>query len=322
MVDLWRLASGATLKNTVQPPIPNADSDDNTLPFQNLAPLTIQRYAWFLADFKQWCLEFGVSPERPKIREIGDYLQSREQWGVSRKTVALAALRRWFDFCGLEENPAMAASLRKTGRAGKAFASKRLPVALNDSESAAYLSAVTPCVQDSFPVRRKYQIQRLLFWTGLRVSEAVSLRVDDVHLDDENPMLRVIGKGDKERQVPLSNRLAMELQEYLEIREGFLAERNLLSTSAGPTLLFCDRYGHPYTAGGVWSMVKATLEGLGIEKRHMGPHILRHTFATRQLQSGVAPAIVKAWMGHSDLRVLFSVYEHVLSSPKGVFPVD
>ncbi len=309
-------------------------SKENTRPYENLAPLTVQRYSWFLSDFKQWCLEYGVSPEKPKIREIGDYLQSREQWGVSRKTVALAALRRWFDFCGLEENPAMAASLRKTGRAGKAFASKRLPVALNDSESAAYLSAITTCATDTFPVRRKYQIQRLLFWTGLRVSEAVSLRVDDVHLDDENPMLRVIGKGDKERQVPLSNRLAMELQEYLEIRGSFLwhpatlAGRNpckgqpLQEATPIPNLLFCDRYGNPYTAGGVWSMVKATLESIGVQKRHMGPHVLRHTFATRQLRSGVAPAIVKAWMGHSDLRVLFSVYEHVMNSPKGVFPVD
>lgn len=314
------------MKNTKNHRAGSRDFDDNALPFQNLAPLTVQRYAWFLADFKEWCAESGVSAETPKIREIADYLQSREQWGVSRKTVALAALRRWFDFIHsvdgghFAENPAMAPSLRKTGRAGKAFAPKRLPVALDDAESAAYLSAITPDPGDTYPVRRKCQIQRLMFWTGLRVSEAISLRVSDVHLDDENPMLRVVGKGDKERQVPVSNRLAMELQEYLEIRDAFLE----LNGSGGTAFanLFCDRHGNPYTASGVWAMVKSTLESIGVKKRHMGPHVLRHTFATRQLRSGVAPAIVKTWMGHSDLRVLFSVYEHVMNSPKGVFPVD
>lgn len=305
-------------------PVPQPDSEENTQPvavrepYQNLAPLTVQRYAWFLNDFKQWCQSARIDPVHPKIREIADYLQSRSQWGISRKTVALAALRRWFDFCGLEENPAMAASLRKTGRAGKAFAPKRLPVALDDAESAAFLRVTAPSAQDTYPVRRKHLIQRLLFWTGLRVSEAVSLKVSDLRLDDEHPVLRVIGKGDKERQIPITDRLAMELQEYLEMRMAFL----LAAGQPSAPMLFCDWHGNPYTPGGVWSMVQTTLKSIGAEKRHRGPHVLRHTFATRQLQSGVAPAIVKAWMGHSDLRVLFSVYEHVLSSPKGVKPVD
>lgn len=301
----------------MKPPFPTSDSDENTLPYQNLAPLTVQRYAWFLGDFKRWCQNIRVDPVHPKIREIADYLQSRSQWGISRKTVALAALRRWFDFCCLEENPAMAASLRKTGRAGKAFAPKRLPVALDDVESAAFLRVTAPSTQDTYPVRRKHLIQRLLFWTGLRVSEAVSLKVSDLRLEEEHPVLRVIGKGDKERQIPITDRLAMELQEYLEMRMAFLLAAGQPSVS----ILFCDGHGNPYTPGGVWSMVQATLKSIGAEKRHKGPHVLRHTFATRQLQSGVAPAIVKAWMGHSDLRVLFSVYEHVLSSPKGVKPV-
>jgi site-specific recombinase XerD len=295
--------------------------------FQNLAPLTVQRYGWILDNFLQWCAEHGVNPVSPKVREITDYLQDRPQWGVSRKTVALAALRHWFDYCladgkslaggksGLTENPARAASLRKTGRAGRAFAPKRLPAALDDTESAAFLRVTAPDPSDSVPVRRKHLIQRLMFWTGLRVSEAVNLQVGDIRLDDEHPVLRVIGKGNKERQVPIADRLAMELQDYLEMRDGFLDAR----TSAN---VFCDRYGNAYTPAGVWSMVKATLKDIGAEKRHMGPHVLRHTFATRQLQSGHPPAIVKAWMGHSDLRVLFSVYEHVMNSPKGVKPVE
>ena len=282
--------------------------------FQNLAPLTVQRYGWILDDFRRWCAEHGVNPSAPKIREITDYLQDRPQWGVSRKTVALAALRHWFDYNGLTDNPAKAASLRKTGRAGRAFAPKRLPAALDDMESAAFLRVTAPDPSDSVPVRRKHLIQRLMFWTGLRVSEAVQLRMGDIRLDDEHPVLRVIGKGNKERQVPIADRLAMELQDYMEMREAFLATRDC-------PFVFCDRYGNPYTPAGVWSMVKATLSGIGAEKRHMGPHVLRHTFATRQLQSGHPPAIVKAWMGHSDLRVLFSVYEHVMNSPKGVKPV-
>ena len=295
--------------------------------FQNMAPLTVQRYGWILDNFLQWCAEHGVNPVSPKVREITDYLQDRPQWGVSRKTVALAALRHWFDHNGLTENPAKAASLRKTGRAGRAFAPKRLPAALDDTESAAFLRVTAPDPSDSAAVRRKHLIQRLMFWTGLRVSETVNLQVGDIRLDDEHPVLRVIGKGNKERQVPIADRLAMELQDYLEMRDAFVLRA--VGTAARPpsarlpsARLFCDRYGNPYTPAGVWSMVKATLSSIGAEKRHMGPHVLRHTFATRQLQSGHPPAIVKAWMGHSDLRVLFSVYEHVMNSPKGVKPVE
>ncbi|MBU2741844.1 tyrosine-type recombinase/integrase [Acidithiobacillus albertensis] len=284
--------------------------------FQNMSPLTVQRYGWILDNFLQWCVEHGVNPVSTKVREITNYLQDRPQWGISRKTVALAALGHWFDYQGLPENPAKAASLRKTGRAGRAFAPKRLPAALDDTESAAFLRATTPESGDSFPVRRKHLIQRLLFWTGLRVSEAVHLQVGDIRLDDEHPVLRVIGKGDKERQVPIADRLAMELLDYLEMREAFLDGQMSIKT------VFCDRYGNPYTPAGVWSMVGDTFKSIGVEKRHKGPHVLRHTFATRQLQSGHPPAIVKAWMGHSDLRVLFSVYEHVMSSPKGVKPVE
>jgi len=305
------------LEDAVQTHRNTGDHDENTQPYQNLAPLTIERYAWFLRDFKQWCHKSGIDPARPKIREVADYLQCRTQWGTSRKTVALAALRRWFEFCGLEDNPAMAASLRKTGRAGRAFAPKRLPAALDDIESSAFLRVTVPDNRDTYPVRRKHLIQRLLFWTGLRVSEAISLRVDNLRLEGEHPLLQVIGKGDKERQIPIADRLSAELYEYLEMREAFLEH----GVNASVTPLFCDRYGNPYTPGGVWCLVKSTLESIGANKRHMGPHVLRHTFATRQLQAGVAPAIVKAWMGHSDLRVLFSVYEHVLSSPKGVSPV-
>lgn len=282
--------------------------------FQNMAPLTIQRYGWILDNFLQWCAEHGVNPVSPKVREITNYLQDRPQWGVSRKTVALAALRHWLDYNELTENPARAASLRKTGRTGRAFSPKRLPAALDDTEAAAFLLVTAPDPLDSVPVRRKHLIQRLMFWTGLRVSEAVHLQIGDIRLDDEHPVLRVIGKGNKERQVPIADRLAMELQDYLEMRDRFIG-------AGSSTVVFCDRHGNAYTPAGIWSMVKATLNSIGAEKRHMGPHVLRHTFATRQLQSGHPPAIVKAWMGHSDLRVLFSVYEHVMNSPKGVKPV-
>lgn len=290
-----------------------SENADHAAIFQNLAPLTVQRYGWILDDFKQWCLDHQVSHTSPKVREITDYLQDHPQWGVSRKTVAIAALRHWLDYCGLDENPARAATLRKTGRAGRAFAKKRLPVALDESEVVTFLRVTSPTATDSYPVRRKHLVQRLMLWTGLRVSEAVGLRLADLRLDDEHPFLRVIGKGDKEREIPLTDRLAVELQEYLEMRAAFV--------DLAAATLFCDRHGDPYTSAGVWSMVRATLQSIGAEKRHMGPHVLRHTFATRQLQGGMPPAIVKAWMGHSDLRVLFSVYEHVMNSPKGVKPV-
>ncbi len=253
----------------------NSHIEENQLPYQNLSELTIQRYSWILSDFENWCNENKINYANPKSRNIVDYLKGKEGWGTSRKTVAIAALKRWFDYCELKDNPARSENLRKTGRAGKAFASKRLPVALTDSESAAFLQKTSPDQKDSFPVARKKMIQRLLFWTGLRVSEAISIKIGDIHIDEEHPFLQVIGKGDKERQLPIVDQLLWELEVYLEKRESYLirfgCKKDILHS--GP--LFCDRFGNQPTAGGVWSMVKSTIESIGLHKRHMGPHVLR-----------------------------------------------
>jgi site-specific recombinase XerD len=301
--------------------------------FSGLADKTIIRYMWHTHQFCSWCEDNRVNPVSPGVRDLVRYLHEKEQWASSMKTVALAALRRWFAFHHTEDdyaNPADAQSLRKSGRGGKAFNKKRLPVSLDEMEYQRFIQAT--CVvsgntgehPDTFPVIRKKMIQRLMLWTGLRVSEAISLRTGDIRLEGEHPYLRVIGKGDKEREIPIHDRLTQEMVEYIEARAAFMEGQGGQAANSANSIggtLFSDRYDAPYTAAGVWSMVSRTLESIDVQKRHRGPHVLRHTFATRQLQSGIAPAVVKAWMGHSDLRVLFSVYEHVIASPKGVRPV-
>ncbi len=300
------------------------DPPDVYVVYADLAPLSKERYGWLLLDFWQWCKEHAVNPKKPKVGQLTQYLLDRPQWSVSRKTVALAALRRWFVFCGLpesgSENPACAPSLRKTGRAGRAFSSKRLPVSLTESEYQRVLEKTDPNrpeARSGFSVLRRYMLIRLLLWTGLRVSEAIHLRIDDLHKDEDPPFLRVIGKGDKEREIPLPDRLLMELEDYLEQRQDYLLRNGRSSVP----YLFVDRNGAPYTPGGVWAMIDRLLREIDAQKRHRGPHILRHTFATRQLQAGIPPAVVKAWMGHGDLGVLFSVYEHVVGNPGGVRPL-
>ncbi len=292
--------------------------------FVGLSEKTIIRYSWHVRQYLAWAGSNRVKPSSPGVRDLIRYLHEKDQWAASMKTVALAALRRWLAYQHDNDeydNPADASSLRKNGRGSKAFNKKRLPVSLDETEYQRFLLETAVVSADTLPVARQKMIQRLMLWTGLRVSEAIHLRTTDLRLEGEHPYLRVIGKGDKEREVPIHDRLAQELIEYLDLRAGFLEGEGQGSLGASWNTLFSDRYGSPYTAAGAWALVSRTLESIDVQKRHRGPHVLRHTFATRQLQNGIAPAVVKAWMGHSDLRVLFSVYEHVIASPKGVRPI-
>ncbi|MBU2736450.1 tyrosine-type recombinase/integrase, partial [Acidithiobacillus caldus ATCC 51756] len=144
------------------------------------------------------------------------------------------------------------------------------------------------------------------------VSEALSLSLAQVRLEADPPVVRVIGKGNKEREVPISPTLQVVLEGYLERRQRFVRNGDWLFSTA---------VGAPFTRTWAYTTVSEVIRGAGIQKPAYGPHVLRHTFATRQLRAGIAPAIVKAWLGHEDLAITFRVYEHVFAAPAGVRPV-
>ena len=204
----------------------------------------------------------------------------------------------------IDDNPASSFLSMEKGRSGR-----KLPDVLSREETELFLKSMP--VGKSWEDCRIRTILRLLIGTGLRVSEAATLRMDGVVLW-ETSYLRVMGKGRKERIVPLTDSLADLIEEFMEIRDKHLA-------SSSPWL-FSDSLGNPPTPSGIYRMVLRTLTKAGIVKPSMGPHLLRHTFATRQFEAGIPPAIVKNWMGHSSLATTM-IYEHVSGSPGGFRPV-
>lgn len=141
----------------------------------------------------------------------------------------------------------------------------------------------------------------LLYATGLRVSELVGLRLQDVNL--ERGFLVVVGKGSKERAVPLGDVAAVVLREYLD------AARPLLLKGAGTDALFVSSRRRQITRQMFWARIKHYVRKAGITQR-VSPHTLRHSFATHLLDNGADLRAVQAMLGHSDISTT-QIYTHV-----------
>ena len=212
-----------------------------------------------------------------------------------------------------EDNPVVrfnaGARRRRGGRAGR-----RLPVALSEGEEALLLArAAELAAADTLYKVREGMLIRFLLGTGLRISEAAVLTRTRLGLEERAPRVHVIGKGEVERHVPLRAPLAESLRDYLERLAGKFHQ-------TGPWV-FPNGRGQPLAASSHYRAIQKHLQALGIVKPQMGPHVLRHTFVTRQFRAGVPPAVIKVWCGHADLGVTLKVYEGVANAPEGVVPV-
>jgi site-specific recombinase XerD len=212
-----------------------------------------------------------------------------------------------------EDNPVTrhktAARRRRGGRAGR-----RLPVALSEGEEAHLLARADELAgADTLYKVREGMLIRFLLGTGLRISEAAALTRIRLGLDERAPRIHVIGKNDVERTVPIRTMLADQLRDYLERLDSEFHQSR--------PLVFPNSQGKSLAASSHYRAIQKHLQALGIFKAQMGPHVLRHTFVTRQFQAGVPPAVIKAWCGHADLGVTLKVYEGVASAPEGVVPV-
>jgi site-specific recombinase XerD len=269
-------------------------------------------YAWHTAKFVKWLADKKIKDADVTPKTIGMYFKDTG-WSKSTTYVALAAMVRYFDsYEDMEDNPAshfVDKNKRKTSF-------KRLPVALDTNESELLLRGTHITKADSFQVMRIKMLIRLMYYTGLRQAEAATITVSACRIENEHPFIQVIGKGNKERIVPLTPESKIELETYISYRLEWLNKNDIPYND----YLFSHRDGSTFSGSGVYRMVDKMLTDCGITKPKMGPHILRHTFATRQLAAGVAPAVVKLWMGHSSMNILFKHYEHVINSPKGITP--
>jgi integrase/recombinase XerD len=228
--------------------------------------------------------------------DLLEYLATRVQQGAKPRTTArlLSSQRRFYRFLlregRIQEDPTAQIEAPKLGRP--------LPKSLTEEDVEALLAA--PDTEDPLGLRDRAMLE-LLYASGLRVSELVGLKLGEVSLGQG--VVRVFGKGGKERLVPMGEECLEWLQHYLEEgRPALLAERMAEA-------VFVTRRGGPMTRQAFWYLIKRYARQAGI-KADLSPHTLRHAFATHLLNHGADLRVLQMLLGHSDLSTT-QIYTHV-----------
>jgi integrase/recombinase XerD len=268
---------------------------------------TLLAYGRDLADFDRWLAGRGLSLAAAAQDDIEAYLESCHAAGLSRATRArrLSAIRQLYRFA-LEEgwrdtDPA----LRLSGPARE----RRLPGTLSEAEVDRLLEAATRHGRTPAERLRSACLMQMLYATGLRVSELVTLPVAAARGDPR--MLLVRGKGGKERLVPLAPPAREALSAWLSARDAGEAAARAEGRPASPFLFpFPSKAGH-LSRSLFHAQVKAIARAAGIEPARVSPHVLRHAFATHLLARGADLRAIQALLGHADVSTT-EIYTHVL----------
>lgn len=263
---------------------------------RGLARLTLAAYAQDIQDFRRFLEDRERSAwAEVSMAEVQDYLAILEGRGLSARSRArrLSALRQFFRFLQREEklshNPV---ELLDSPRLPQ-----RLPKVLGEQEVEALLAAPDP----GTPLgQRDDALLELLYATGLRVSELVGLTLKQIDL--RRGVVRPLGKGRKERLVPMVAGAAAKLQAYLaQGRPSLLRGRE-------SSYLFVNCRGGSLSRQGFWKIIKHYARLAGV--RDLSPHTLRHSFATHLLSRGANLRVLQMLLGHADLATT-TIYTHL-----------
>lgn len=273
---------------------------------------TILGYGRDLAEFADWLESQKLSFDAISRDRIVDYLAYCEAQGLARATRArrLSAIRQFTRFAleegWREDDPA----IRITGP-GK---TQRLPKVLNQAEVTALLDAVPKTGRTDIDRARNRCLIELLYATGMRVSELVSLPVAATRGDPQ--LLLIRGKGGKERMVPLSGAARDALADWLHLRDGAGRDSSLgkLISGKGARFLFpaASKTGH-MARKSMNDLIRDLALASGIDPARVTPHVIRHAFATHLLEGGADLRAIQTLLGHADLSTT-EIYTHVLDA--------
>jgi integrase/recombinase XerD len=261
---------------------------------------TVESYARDLAALAAFAEEQGTAVESLMLRDLEAFVRGLMTRGLAPRSVAraVACVRGYFRFMALErkldESPA--ADLR----APRAWPA--LPKFLDLEEVDRLLAQ--PDTSTPRGLRDKALIE-VLYASGMRVSELIGIKAGDLNLDEG--YLTCIGKGDKQRIVPIGLQASDWLQRY--IRDGRPA---LVHKRTSPWLFINARDGGALSRVGFWKVLKAYGLKAGIT-RAISPHVLRHSFATHLLERGADLRSIQVMLGHADLSTT-QIYTHVLEA--------
>lgn len=259
--------------------------------------LSVQRT---LARFADWCAEHRHAPadvDEPLLAEYHRWLRSECRLSASSCRVAMVHLRQFFRYLAREKVlPTNPAALLQCGRAGRP-----LPETLQAESVNTLLQSIDPA--DLPYGARDRALLEMLYGSGLRVSELVNLRADQV--DWEENFLRITGKGNKTRYVPMGGVAAKALRSYLEHARPKLMRNG---RRAGD-ILFLSNRGEKLTRDRIRQIIKERALAAGLPE-NVYPHIMRHSFATHLLENGADLRVIQDMLGHASLSTT-QVYTHV-----------
>ena len=251
---------------------------------------TVASYCSDVGKFMTWA---GVAPENVTAEDVTGYLASRSKISERSQARFLSALRNFFDWLYLEgvvkENPCELVDMPKLGR--------YFPSVLSEQEVEAIMDSVD--TTDWIGVRDR-AILEVLYGCGLRVSEAVGLRISCLYPDEG--FVRVYGKGKKERLIPFCGMAREAVLKYLEVRP-------LPSDSKSDDLLFLNNRGTSLSRVSMFKMVKRQALIADVRKE-ISPHTFRHSFATHLVENGADLRVVQEMLGHESITTT-EIYTHV-----------
>lgn len=258
-----------------------------------MSPNTVASY---ISDLTAFFSAVGNDPKDVVPEDIISYFAETTTLSKRSQARVLSSLHSFYKWMIMEgemtDNPSDAIEAPKLG--------KYLPAVLSVEEVDRLIAAVD---LDSAFGKRDRAMLETLYGLGLRVSELVSLRISSIWT--EQGFVSVIGKGDKQRLVPLGGMARDAIRDYLEVR-GPAADRE------SSDILFLNRFGRALTRVAVFKMIKAYAVKAGISKE-ISPHTLRHSFATHLIENGADLRAVQEMLGHESI-LTTEIYTHIDSS--------
>lgn len=264
---------------------------------RSLAENSIFAYQQDVAKLRDFCESYTLSPEHIQTGHLKQFIAELYDMGLSARSQAriISGWKQFFDFLLMEDirkdDPSESLELPKIGR--------KLPEVLTIEEIDALIAVIDLSSNEG---QRNKAIVETLYSCGLRVSELVSLKFEDCFF--EEGFVRVIGKGNKERLVPVSPSVIEEVTFYVQN-----SRENTPIKKGNEAIIFLNRRGAQLTRVMIFTIIKRLAVTAGI-KKNISPHTFRHSFATHLIEGGANLRAVQDMLGHESITTT-EIYTHL-----------
>ena len=258
---------------------------------------SIKSYEYDLNLFRNYIKSNHIleTPINCKSDTLKDYLYNNLSKKKSRSQArSISALKSYFNYLifegHIQKSPISDIESPKLD--------KKLPEVLTETEISKLIQSCD--LNDNFGQRNRTIIE-VLYGTGIRVSELIDLKLSNIFFEEN--IMKITGKGNKERFVPLGNIASNEMKEYLKIRN-----KNIIDTKFSD-ILFLNRYGRGLTRSMIFKIISDSYKKVGLNKK-ISPHTLRHSFATHLLKNGADLRTIQLILGHESITTT-EIYTHL-----------